>query len=328
MIDGKKKEYVEELFTLNRLAKILHEKRFEKGAISFEQDEVVFELDPLGKPLSVRRKERLDTHKLIEEFMLLANREVATFVHSLKKQGQNSNLFVYRIHDLPNVEKMEELAIFLKAIGHEIKIHKGRVTAQDINALFKKIEGQAQEGMIKTAAIRSMAKAIYSTRNIGHFGLGFDYYTHFTSPIRRYPDVLVHRLLEQYLEGKRISEREFIHYEELSSRATEAEIRATEAERESVKLKQVEFMQDKIGKMFDGIIAGVTEWGMYIEEKETKAEGLIKLRDLSDDYYVLDAKNYRLVGERTKKKYSLGDRVRFKIIGADPDRRTLDFALV
>src|SRR3989344_171766 len=327
-IDGKLKDHAKELQTLNRLAKMLYEKRFEKGAISFEQDEVYFELDPNGKPLSVHRKERLDTHKLIEEFMLLANREVATFVtRSVKNKKDLAPLFVYRIHDLPDPEKMAQLGLFLKAIGHEIRMENGRMSGKDINALFKKIEGKAEEGVIKTAAIRSMAKAIYSTKNIGHFGLGFEYYTHFTSPIRRYPDVMVHRLLEHYLTGGKISAEEFNNFERLAIAATEAEIRAAEAERESIKLKQVEFMQDKVGQTLEGIISGVTEWGMYIEEKETKAEGLVKLRDLPDDYYNLDAKNYRLVGERTKKIYSLGDPVRFKIVGADLERKTLDLIL-
>ncbi len=318
----------EELATLNMLAKQLMAERSREGAISFEQDEVKFELDHEGFPVRVFRKVRKDAHKLIEEFMLLANREVATFVTNLHKQKKINPLFVYRIHDYPDPEKITELGIFLKAVGYELETKKGQVRAKDLNALFKHIEGEAEEGIIKTAAIRSMAKAIYSTKNIGHFGLGFEYYTHFTSPIRRYADVLVHRLLYSYLNKESVSEKEFAFYERMSREVTECEIRAAGAERDSIKLKQVEYMAKRVGEVFDGIISGVTDWGMYVEEKETKCEGMIKVRDLSSDYFTLDQKNYCLVGEKTKKKYSLGDSIRFKVIAADPERKTLDYALV
>lgn len=328
VLDGKNTEYKDELTTLNDLAKILLAERFKNGAISFETDEVKFEIDKDGYPLRVFRKVRKDAHKLIEEFMLLANREVATYVNQLHKAKNETPLFVYRIHDLPNPEKITSLGIFLKAVGYELSMQKGKITAKDMNALFRQIEGEAEEGIIKTAAIRSMAKAIYSTNNIGHFGLGFDYYTHFTSPIRRYADVLVHRLLNEYLQGKTVSKQEFGFYERMSAQVTEREIQAAEAERESVKLKQVEYMSERIGKTFDGTISGVTEWGLYIEDKETKSEGLVKVRDLGDDYYNLDERNYCLVGEKTHKKYSLGDAVRFKVIAADPERKTLDYKLI
>lgn len=327
-LETKTGTFPKELLTLNTLAKKLTEQRFKDGAISFEQDEVKFELDSEGHPIRVFRKQRKDAHKLIEEFMLLANREVASYVSKLHRGKKIEPLFVYRIHDFPNQERITELGIFLKAVGYELKVNRGQVSAKDLNALFKQIEGEAEEGIIKTAAVRSMAKAIYSTKNIGHFGLGFEYYTHFTSPIRRYADVLVHRLLQEYLLGKTVSREEFGFYEKMSAQVTECEIRAAEAERDSIKLKQVEYMGQRVGQTFDGVVSGITEWGMYVEEKETKCEGMVKIRDLGNDYFILDKKNYCLIGEKTKKKFSLGDSVRFKVISADIERKTLDYALV
>ena len=328
VIEGKSETLSPAIKTLNEIAKKLTAKRFKEGAISFEQDEVKFELDERGRPVRVFRKTRKDAHKLVEEFMLLANKEVATFVSNLHKQKKIEPMFVYRIHDYPNEEKITELGIFLKAVGYELKTEKGQVTAKDLNALFKRIEGEAEEGIIKMAAIRSMAKATYSTKNVGHFGLGFKYYTHFTSPIRRYADVLVHRLLQKNLLGEKVSKEEFVFYEKMSAQVTESEIRATEAERDSTKLKQVEYMSERVGQIFDGVISGITEWGIYVEEKETKSEGMIKIRDLGKDYFNLDKKSYSLVGEKTKKKYSLGDSLKFKVVKADVERKTLDFALV
>jgi ribonuclease R len=265
-------------------------------------DDFGVELDNKGHPIRVFKKKRLDTHKLIEEFMLLANREVAHFFFQHWKKSGGKFASIYRTHDVPDREKLEQLRVFVRALGHELTMGKdGSVRGKDLQALFNAIEGHASESLIKTAAIRSMAKAIYSTANIGHFGLAFEYYTHFTSPIRRYPDLLVHRSLFSILENHKLDPQKLAELERIASAATQREISAAEAERESIKLKQVEYMQDRLGKEFDGIISGVTEWGIYVEDKETRSEGMVKLRDLGDDYYVLDEKNSRVVGEKTKK---------------------------
>ncbi|TAL49240.1 ribonuclease R [Patescibacteria group bacterium] len=329
ILDAGRGTFFEELNTLNAIAKILQKKKFENGAIDFETEEIRFELDDEGRPLRVYKKERLETHKLIEEFMLLANREVATFMHLNSGREKQRGAFVYRIHDVPDKEKILNLQIFIKALGYNLRLGKeGEVTAKELNQLFKEIEGKPEESLIKTAAIRAMAKAVYSTNNIGHFGLGFEFYTHFTSPIRRYPDLLVHRLLHRYLTKGKIESEEFAKFEKLAADASEKEVAAADAERASIRYKQVEFMMKRIGETFEGTVSGVSEWGVYVEEKETKAEGMVKVRDMTDDFYVLDEKNYCLVGQSNKKKYSLGDSVQVKLLAADLDRKTLDFAFV
>ncbi|MDO8620553.1 MAG: ribonuclease R [bacterium] len=319
----------EALLTLNSIAKKLRAEKTKQGAIDFEQDEVAFELDETGHPIRVYKKKRLDTHKLIEEFMLLANREVAHHFSKTAMKAGGKLQFIYRTHDEPNREKLEQLGIFVRALGHDLSVQKdGSVSGKDLQALFNTIQGHASESLIKTAAIRSMAKAVYSTMNIGHFGLAFEHYTHFTSPIRRYPDLLVHRSLFAIQEKHKVDPQKMAQLEKMAADATKREISAAEAERESIKLKQVEYMEERIGKEFEGIISGVTEWGIYVEEKDTRSEGMVKLRDLTGDYYVLDEKTYSVVGERTKKRYSLGDKVRFKVVGADVERKTLDYRLV
>ncbi len=317
--------FLEELNELTRIAKIYREENKRNGAIEFETDEVKFELDNEGKPIRVYKKPRLETMKMIEEWMLLANREVAKFISSKIEKGGAS---IFRVHDLPNMERLEDLSIFIRALGHELPIKNNSITAKDLNLLFAQIQGTASESLIRTAAVRSMAKAVYSVKNIGHFGLAFDYYTHFTSPIRRYPDLIIHRILEKHLKGGAINQNEFEEFQAICEEASEKEVAAAEAERESIKYKQVEFMQSKIGSEFEAVISGVTEWGMYVEDPETKAEGLVRLKDIGGDFYSLDEKNYAIVGEKTKKKFSLGDKVKVKLLTADLDRKTLDFKLV
>jgi ribonuclease R len=322
-------KYFEALDTLNKISKILRKEKTQKGAIDFESDEIAFELDSEGRPIRIYKKQRLDTHKLVEEFMLLANKEVAEFVYKYEKNSKKLFPLPYRIHDLPNKERIAELAVFVKALGHELFVGpSGNVTGKDLQALFEQIEGKAEEGLIKTAALRSMSKAIYSTKNIGHFGLAFEYYAHFTSPIRRYPDLLVHRILNKILTKDTVAEKNLAFYEKACLHSTDQEIKAAEAERDGRKYKQIEYMQDKVGKTFDGIITGVTEWGIYAEDSETKAEGMIKLSSLGDDFYKLDKKTYSIIGEKTKKVYSLGQKVKIKLVSADLDRRQMDYEII
>ncbi|HYC85866.1 MAG TPA: ribonuclease R [Chryseosolibacter sp.] len=312
--------FAEELKILNDLAKKLRKERFAKGAVNFETTEVKFKLDEKGKPLAVIPKVRKDAHKLIEEFMLLANKYVATFVHEYKK-GREKNTFVYRIHDFPDPDKVKDFALFAKQFGHKMNVEEQSIS-RSLNKLMEEIEGKPEQNVLEQLAIRTMAKAKYSTEPKGHFGLAFKHYTHFTSPIRRYPDMMVHRLLQHYLDdGKPINRTE---YEERCVHSSEREKRAADAERASIKYKQVEFMTYAEKKAYDGLISGVTEWGIYVEIVETKCEGMIRMSDMNDDFYEFDEKRYRIVGRRTKKVYTLGDKVSVKVKKTDIDKRLID----
>jgi ribonuclease R len=323
VIDNKEGELVTELLLLDKLSKILRKTRQNKGSINFESTEVKFILDKDNNPIDVYFKESLSTNHLIEEFMLLANKTVAKHIGFPKKEAKT---FVYRIHDIPDVDRITTLNNIVKKFGHSIDNTSTPKLSSSLNSLLKNVKGKKEQQMVETLTIRSMAKAVYTTNNIGHYGLAFDYYSHFTSPIRRYPDLIVHRLLEQYIDGGKSANQEEI--EKVCKHCSEMEKVASTAERDSIKYMQVKFLKNKIGEIFEGVISGVTEWGLYIEITENKCEGLVKVSSIKDDHYIYDEKKYALIGYRTKVSYQLGQKVKVKVQRADLERKQMDFILV
>lgn len=328
ILDAGEGDHAADLKNMMALARILRDKRYKNGAIAFEQPEVKFELDTNGYPIAVHTKVRTETMMMIEDFMLLCNQRVAKYVNKLCKDRGQECVYIYRIHDTPDPEKIMELATFLHALGFELKNEHGEVKARDINAMLTDIEGSPNEELLKVVTIRSMAKAVYSTANIGHFGLAFDNYSHFTSPIRRYPDLIAHRLLRKYLDKVPVGKKEQQKVEAIAKHSSEREQFAVRSERDSIKYKQVEFMLGKIGQTFEGTITGVADWGMYVEEKNSKAEGLIHISKLGKDFFTNEASKYRIKGERSGETFTLGQSVRMKLIGADLEERKIDWELV
>jgi len=325
IIEGKEGDFKKEIFTLNELSRILRKEKFKNGAIAFETVEFKFLLDIDGVPLDVIPKERKEAHMLIEDFMLLANREVAQYVGK-PRANKKVRPFVYRVHDQPNPEKLADFARTAKTFGYDFKYDTPQIAAESLNKLMKAIKGKPEQDILEKLAIRSMAKAVYTTKNIGHYGLGFEYYTHFTSPIRRYPDIMVHCLLDDELHNRKAVDRD-----ELESKCRHCswmEVKAIEAERESVKYKKVQFMMNKVGEEFDGIISGVVAFGLFVELLDSRAEGLVDIDSLNHDFFVYNESNHALIGSETGIMYRLGDKVRVKVMKADLQRRRLDFKLV
>jgi ribonuclease R len=328
IIETENGDYAKEILDLNKLAIILRDERLKNGAIAFESEEVKFKLDENGVPLSVYKKVMKEANKLIEEFMLLANKRVAQFLSD--RDPRTEKAFVYRVHDVPNEERMQDLSDFLKTLGVPFYKSKksGEWESKDINKMLESIQGKPEAAMIQIATVRAMAKAVYTTKNVGHYGLGFEYYTHFTSPIRRYPDLMVHRLLQNELMGIKISDKDLEKQERLARYCSQMEKDAADAERTSVRFKQCEYFSTRIGDIVEGSISGVTEFGIFIEDTTTKTEGMIHIRDLPNDYFFFEEKNYRLVGKNTKVAYRLGDSIRAEITAVDMKRKQVAMKMI
>jgi len=319
----------EELSILFDLSKKIRARRVARGAVEFDTAEVKVQLDAEGHPIAIRLKTQQATNRLIEDFMLLANEAVAKHLSKLTKNKGPKFASLYRIHDAPDADRIENLMNLLKVLGYQLKTSgDGKVTGPELNKLMESVKGTPEEYLVKMATLRSMSKAIYTTNNIGHFGLAFDFYTHFTSPIRRYPDLVIHRLIKAHDGGTPITEEEMQEFDALALHASEREVGASDAERDSIKMKQVEFLAGRIGEEFDAVISGVTERGLYVEEKETHADGMIKVKDVGNDYFEYDEKHYRLIGKRTGKSYQLGDPIRVKLAAARIAEKELDFVPV
>lgn len=327
-LDTKQGDFYEELNILNTIAKKMQQVRFASGALVLETEEVKFKLDEKGVPVDVYVKERGDTHKLIEEYMLLANKYVSKFITEVQEKKNGRSICVYRIHDKPDADKMHDLDLYIRSLGFKVRFLDGLIPSQDLNDLLAKMGDRPEKQLLQVHITRSMAKAIYSTKNVGHYGLGFEYYSHFTSPIRRYPDVLTHRLLMRVLGEDYPKEEERGLFDSLCAKASRREKEASDAERGSIKYKQVEYMSYRIGQEFDGIVSGVSEWGIYVEEKKSKCEGMIRLRDLGDDFYNFDQKGGRVFGERSGVEWKIGTPVKIKVKNANLDLRVIDYALI
>jgi ribonuclease R len=319
-------KYSDELTTVNSLAKILRAQRMEHGAIAFEKSEVKFRLDDKKKPIDVFFKVQKDAHKLIEEFMLLANKAIAIKVGKKQSESDKVKTFVYRIHDQPDPIKLKELGQFVSRFEYKVDFGTPQKIATSINEMLQQVKGRPEQNIVEMLTIRTMAKAEYSPNNIGHFGLSFPFYSHFTSPIRRYPDMMAHRMLYSYLEGGKSVAEEPI--DRLCKHSGIMERKAADAERQSTKLYQVLYMQEAVGEVFDGVISGVTEWGVFVEISENKCEGMVRLRDIDGDYYFYDQKNMSIVGQRTKTSIQLGQKVKVKVEAADIENRRIDLKIV
>jgi ribonuclease R/exosome complex exonuclease DIS3/RRP44 len=319
-------EIVEATLKLDELAKILRKKRMKQGAISFDRVEVKFNLDEKANPVGVFFKTSKDANKLIEEFMLLANRKVAEYIGKAKGGKPSNKTFIYRVHDEPDVEKLASLQNIISKFGYKINTNTKETISDSLNQLLSDVNGKAESNMIETLTIRTMSKAVYTTQNIGHYGLAFDYYSHFTSPIRRYPDVMTHRLLQHYLDDGNTPKQEV--YEEKCKHSSKREELASKAERDSIKYMQVKYMQDHKDEIFTGVISGVTEWGIYVEITKNKCEGMVRIRDIKNDYYIFDEDQYAIIGQSTKHMYQLGDDVQVQVKKTDLERKHLDFNLI